>query len=118
MQVLAYAGHCTALLQMGASGCACAQVAVSAQAAATGCANARGCNLAVLMLRSCCRVRVLEGERTARRTGVMQVATINAIACVGLLNVGTQLALAGQTTGAQGLGFSLCHSVRFKASGA
>lgn len=48
-----------------------------------------------------CRVRVLEQERTARRTGVMQVATINTICCLGLLNVGTQLALAGQTAGAR-----------------
>ncbi len=45
-------------------------------------------------------MRVLEAERTARRAGVMQVATINSIACLGLLNVGTQLALAGHGAGA------------------
>jgi hypothetical protein len=38
---------------------------------------------------------VLEGERAARRAGVMQVATINTIAAVGLLDIGTQLALHG-----------------------
>lgn len=41
------------------------------------------------------RVRVLEGERAARRTGVMQMATINTIAAVGFMNMGTSLALSG-----------------------
>jgi predicted unusual protein kinase regulating ubiquinone biosynthesis (AarF/ABC1/UbiB family) len=45
------------------------------------------------------RVRVLEGERAARRTGVMQLATLHTVAAVGLLNVGTQLALAGAEHG-------------------
>lgn len=42
------------------------------------------------------RVRVLEGERAARRAGIMQSATLSAIGSVGLLNVGVQLALGGQ----------------------
>jgi predicted unusual protein kinase regulating ubiquinone biosynthesis (AarF/ABC1/UbiB family) len=42
------------------------------------------------------RVRDLEGERAARRAGIMQAATLNAVAGVGLLNVGTQLALSGR----------------------
>lgn len=43
------------------------------------------------------RVRVLEGERAARRAGIMQAATLQTVAGVGILNVGMQLALAGQT---------------------
>jgi hypothetical protein len=50
---------------------------------------------------------VLEGERAARRAGVMQVATLNTVAAVGLLNVGTQLALHGGLEGPAGLCFSL-----------
>lgn len=42
------------------------------------------------------RVRVLEAERAARRAGVIQAATLNCICSMGFLNVGTQLALAGQ----------------------
>lgn len=42
------------------------------------------------------RVRDLEGERAARRAGIMQSATLNAVGAVGLLNVGVQLALAGR----------------------
>jgi predicted unusual protein kinase regulating ubiquinone biosynthesis (AarF/ABC1/UbiB family) len=42
------------------------------------------------------RVRVLEGERAARRAGAMQLATLHAVASLGLLNVGTQLALGGR----------------------
>ena len=49
------------------------------------------------------RVRDLEGERAARRAGVFQSATVNAIASMGLLNVGVQLALAGRETAAGGL---------------
>lgn len=41
------------------------------------------------------RVRVLEGERAARRGAVLQLTTMQTVAGVGLLNVGTQLALAG-----------------------
>lgn len=52
------------------------------------------------------RVRVLEGERAARRAGVLQLATINTVACMGLLNLGTQLALGGRNTAA-GVVFSL-----------
>ena len=44
------------------------------------------------------RVRVLEGERAARRSGVLQLTTVNAVASMGLLNVGVQLALAGVET--------------------
>lgn len=47
------------------------------------------------------RVRTLEVERAARRQSVMQTATLNAIAAAGLLNVGTQLALAGAEIPAQ-----------------
>lgn len=43
------------------------------------------------------RVRVLEGERAARRAGVMQVVTLYAVATMGLLNLATQFGLAGQT---------------------
>ncbi len=53
------------------------------------------------------RVRVLEGERAARRAGVLQVATINTIAAVGLLDVGTQLALHGGLEFAAGACYSL-----------
>lgn len=53
------------------------------------------------------RVRVLEGERAARRQGVLQVATINTIAAVGLLDVGTQLALHGGQEFAAGACYSL-----------
>lgn len=53
------------------------------------------------------RVRVLEGERAARRAGVLQIATINTIATVGLLDVGTQLALHGGSEFAAGA----CYSV-------
>lgn len=56
---------------------------------------------------SCCRVRVLEGERAARRTGVMQIVTVNTIGAVGLLDVGTQLALHGGLDGPAGLGYAL-----------
>lgn len=42
------------------------------------------------------RVRVLEAERADRRSGVIQAATINCIVSMGTLNVGVQLALAGQ----------------------
>lgn len=44
------------------------------------------------------RVRVLEAERSARRAGIMQLVTLNTVACVGLLNVGTQLCLADKST--------------------
>jgi hypothetical protein len=40
------------------------------------------------------RVRVLEAERAARRAGVLQGATMNSVAAVGMLNMGAQLALA------------------------
>lgn len=53
------------------------------------------------------RVRVLEGERAARRAGVMQVAIINSIGAVGLLDVGTQLALHGGLEGPAGLCYAL-----------
>eukprot|EP00878_Enallax_costatus_P036266 GHUV01040676.1.p2 GENE.GHUV01040676.1~~GHUV01040676.1.p2 ORF type:complete len:103 (-),score=22.51 GHUV01040676.1:527-835(-) len=53
------------------------------------------------------RVRVLEGERAARRAGVLQIATINTVAAVGLLDVGTQLALHGGLEFAAGT----CYSV-------
>lgn len=43
------------------------------------------------------RVRVLEGERAARRAGVMQSATLSGIGSIGMLNVGVQLALAGNS---------------------
>lgn len=46
------------------------------------------------------RVRVLEAERAARRAGVIQAATIQSIGCMGFLNVGVQLGLAGQSTAA------------------
>ncbi|GBF95524.1 hypothetical protein Rsub_07874 [Raphidocelis subcapitata] len=42
------------------------------------------------------RVRDLEGERAARRAGIMQAVTLNTVAGMGLLNVGTQLALSGR----------------------
>lgn len=53
------------------------------------------------------RVRVLESERAARRAGVMQVATINTIAAVGMLDIGTQLALHGGLEFAAGACYSL-----------
>lgn len=53
------------------------------------------------------RVRVLEGERAARRAGVLQIATINTVAAVGLLDVGTQLALHGGLEFAAGACYSL-----------
>lgn len=57
------------------------------------------------------RVRTLEVERAARRQSVMQGATLNAIAAAGLLNVGTQLALAGAEIPAQAaLGSALLFS--------
>lgn len=68
---------------------------------------------AFCVCRCCCcctslrRVRVLEGERAARRAGVLQVATINTIATVGLLDVGTQLALHGGLEGPAGLCYAL-----------
>lgn len=43
------------------------------------------------------RVRVLEAERAARRAGVMQLATLNSVMSVGLLNIGTQFVLSGKT---------------------
>lgn len=52
-------------------------------------------------------MRVLEGERAARRAGVLQLATINTIATVGLLDVGTQLALHGGLEGPAGLCYTL-----------
>lgn len=42
------------------------------------------------------RVRVLEAERAARRASVLQQVTLQAVGAVGLLNVGVNLALAGQ----------------------
>eukprot|EP00884_Botryococcus_braunii_P019654 jgi/Botrbrau1/6372/Bobra.0098s0031.1 len=42
------------------------------------------------------RVRVLEAERAARRAGILQVVTMNVVAAAALLDVGTQLALAGK----------------------
>eukprot|EP00798_Chlamydomonas_sp_ICE-L_P018776 gene18776-25315_t len=39
------------------------------------------------------RVRVLQAERSDRRAGVLQGATMNAIGCIGFLNMGTMLAL-------------------------
>lgn len=49
------------------------------------------------------RVRVLEAERAARRTGVIQMATMQSIGAVGFLNVGTMLALDGRTGPAAGV---------------
>lgn len=49
------------------------------------------------------RVRVLEGERAARRAGVMQSATLSAVGSMGLLNVGVQLALSGRSAAAGGV---------------
>lgn len=43
------------------------------------------------------RVRVLEGERAARRAGVLQVVTLHTIASMGLLNLATQFGLAGRS---------------------
>ncbi|CAK9207855.1 unnamed protein product [Sphagnum troendelagicum] len=40
------------------------------------------------------RVRVLEAERAARRASIMQMATINVVAAVGLLNIGVTLSAA------------------------
>jgi hypothetical protein len=42
-------------------------------------------------------VRVLEGERAARRAAILQLATMHTVAGVGLLNLGVQLALAGHS---------------------
>jgi disease resistance protein RPM1 len=42
------------------------------------------------------RVRVLEGERAARRAAILQIATLQAVAGAALLDVGTQLGLAGK----------------------
>ena len=42
------------------------------------------------------RVRVMEGERAARRAGVMQTTTVAAVAAAALLNAGVTLAVAGQ----------------------
>ncbi|PNW79848.1 hypothetical protein CHLRE_08g369150v5 [Chlamydomonas reinhardtii] len=53
------------------------------------------------------RVRVLEGERANRRQGIMQAATLHTVASVGLLNVGTQLALSGGRDGAAGVVLAL-----------
>jgi heme A synthase len=61
----------------------------------------------VLAVGGGCRVRVLEGERAARRTGVMQLVTVNTVASVGLLDVGTQLALHGGLEGPAGLCYAL-----------
>lgn len=44
------------------------------------------------------RVRVLEAERAARRSGILQMATLNTVAAVGLLNIGVTLATNGATT--------------------
>ncbi|KAI8468021.1 MAG: ABC1 family-domain-containing protein [Monoraphidium minutum] len=41
------------------------------------------------------RVRDLEGERAARRAGILQSATLNVVGSVGLLNLGAQLSLSG-----------------------
>ena len=41
------------------------------------------------------RVRVLEAERSARRAGIMQVATLNGVAAMGFLNIGTVLFTSG-----------------------
>jgi hypothetical protein len=43
------------------------------------------------------RVRVLEAERAARRSGILQLATMNTVAAVGLLNIGVTLAMNGTT---------------------
>jgi hypothetical protein len=43
---------------------------------------------------------VLEAERAARRAGVLQIATLQAVAAAGLLNLGAELALAGRGAGA------------------
>ncbi len=40
------------------------------------------------------RARVLEGERAARRSSVMQAATVNVVGALGFVNLGTTLALA------------------------
>lgn len=54
------------------------------------------------------RVRVLEAERAARRSGVMQVATLNAVGSIGLMNLGTTLALQGGGGGAAAGAAALC----------
>jgi len=41
------------------------------------------------------RVRVLEAERAARRSGVMQSATLHAVGALGFINLGTTLAISG-----------------------
>ncbi|KAF5837683.1 ABC1 family-domain-containing protein [Dunaliella salina] len=41
------------------------------------------------------RVRVLEAERAARRSGVMQAATLHAVGALGFINLGTTLAISG-----------------------
>lgn len=43
------------------------------------------------------RVRVLEAERTARKAGIMQVATLQSIASMGFFNAGIQFALQDKT---------------------
>ena len=48
------------------------------------------------------RVRVLESERSARRAGVLQSTTVNAIGCMGFMNVGTMLALNSAAGGVGG----------------
>jgi hypothetical protein len=42
------------------------------------------------------RVRDLEGERAARRAGIMQSVTLQTVAGLGVMNVGVQLSLAGR----------------------
>ncbi|GIL68808.1 hypothetical protein Vafri_22040 [Volvox africanus] len=49
------------------------------------------------------RVRVLEGERADRRAGVLQMATTNSVACMGLLNVGVMLAINAGPAAATGM---------------
>jgi predicted unusual protein kinase regulating ubiquinone biosynthesis (AarF/ABC1/UbiB family) len=46
------------------------------------------------------RVRDLEGERANRKSSVLHLTTVNAIASMGLLNVGVQLGLAGKDAAA------------------
>jgi predicted unusual protein kinase regulating ubiquinone biosynthesis (AarF/ABC1/UbiB family) len=45
------------------------------------------------------RVRVLEAERAAKRTGVMQTVTLHAVGAVGFLNLGAMASFASQIEG-------------------
>ncbi|KAK9804460.1 hypothetical protein WJX73_004145 [Symbiochloris irregularis] len=52
------------------------------------------------------RVRVMQSERFSRRAGILQVATINSVISIGMLQFGTQLALGGQSV-PSGLAFTV-----------